>query len=194
MDTDKTFLNQRRMPVQARARATYSAILEAAAQLLERHGKRGFTANKVAERAGVSIGSFYQYFPNKDAILLAIAEREEADLPKRARPDDARETQTSALRGGIRAYINMLPDHPRTRKAALELVLQARGPVDVGREIDRRFDAAGAFAGLSSAERFVVSRAVVGVVQAAVLEEREDLTSADFEDCLVRLALGVMAM
>ena len=193
MDADKNVFNQRRMPVQARARATYSAILEAAAQLLERHGKRGFTANKVAERAGVSIGSLYQYFPNKDAILLAIAEREEADLHTRAQPDDARKPQTSALRRGIRAYINMLPDHPRTRKAALELVLQARGPIEVGRETDRRFDAAGAFAGLSNAERFVVSRAVVGVVQAAVLEEREDLASADFEDCLVRLALGVMA-
>ena len=67
---------QRRRPRQSRARATWDAILEAAAQVLERDGPAGFTTASVAERAGVSIGTLYQYFPDKQAILLAGAERE----------------------------------------------------------------------------------------------------------------------
>jgi AcrR family transcriptional regulator len=68
--------NQRRRPSQARSRATWEAIVEAAAQILERHGADGFNTNAVAERAGVSIGTLYQYFPDKRAILLAAARRE----------------------------------------------------------------------------------------------------------------------
>ncbi|HLK25692.1 MAG TPA: helix-turn-helix domain-containing protein [Caulobacteraceae bacterium] len=77
---------QRRSPKQARAKATVAAILEAAAQILERRGADGLTTNGVAERAGVSIGTLYQYFPDKHAILIAAAKRElaEATAPRRA--------------------------------------------------------------------------------------------------------------
>lgn len=67
---------QRRMPRQARAQATVDSILEAAAQVLQRGGHDAFNTNSVAERAGVSIGTLYQYFPDKDAILVAVAHRE----------------------------------------------------------------------------------------------------------------------
>ena len=66
---------QRRMPRQARAQATMDSILEAAAQVLQRSGVEGFNTNAVAERAGVSIGTLYQYFRDKDAILVAVARR-----------------------------------------------------------------------------------------------------------------------
>jgi len=62
-------------PKQARSRETFEAILRAAAQVFERSGYAGATTNRIAERAGVSIGSLYQYFANKDAILVALAER-----------------------------------------------------------------------------------------------------------------------
>jgi AcrR family transcriptional regulator len=68
--------NQRRRPRQARSRATWEAIVEAAAQILERDGAAAFNTNAVAERAGVSIGTIYQYFPDKQAILAAAAKRE----------------------------------------------------------------------------------------------------------------------
>jgi AcrR family transcriptional regulator len=70
--------NQRRRPKQARSRATCEAILEAASQIIERDGAAGFNTNRVAERAGVSIGTLYQYFPDKHAVLVAAAEREAA--------------------------------------------------------------------------------------------------------------------
>lgn len=74
--TDEPEDFQRRKPRQARSRVTYDSILEAAMQLLARDGAGRLTTNRVAERAGVSIGTLYQYFPDKAAILLAAARRE----------------------------------------------------------------------------------------------------------------------
>jgi len=68
-------LRPRRKPVQERSTATVEAIVEAAAQVFARHGYAAGTTNRIAERAGVSIGTLYQYFPNKDAILIALIER-----------------------------------------------------------------------------------------------------------------------
>ncbi len=68
--------NKRRIPHQARAAETVAAILEGATQVLEAGGSAGFTTNAVAERAGVSIGTLYQYFGDKNAVLRALAERE----------------------------------------------------------------------------------------------------------------------
>jgi AcrR family transcriptional regulator len=70
-------LAPRKVPRQPRARATYNTILEAAAHIIERHGLAGYNTNAVAERAGVSIGSLYQYFPNKDALMAALVERQQ---------------------------------------------------------------------------------------------------------------------
>jgi AcrR family transcriptional regulator len=60
-------LSPRARPSQARSRDTVEALLQAAAQVFECHGYAAGTTNRIAERAGVSIGSLYQYFPNKDA-------------------------------------------------------------------------------------------------------------------------------
>ena len=65
----------RRAPTQGRAHATVGVILEAAAQIFSEFGYAAGTTNRIAERAGVSVGSFYQYFPNKDAVLVALVER-----------------------------------------------------------------------------------------------------------------------
>ncbi|MGA0600413.1 helix-turn-helix domain-containing protein [Caulobacter sp. KR2-114] len=74
--TRKVEASQRRRPRQARSRATYDSILQAALEVLARDGAGRLTTNRVAERAGVSIGTLYQYFPDKTAILLAAARRE----------------------------------------------------------------------------------------------------------------------
>jgi AcrR family transcriptional regulator len=65
-------LDTRKVPRQARAVATVDAVLEAAALIIERDGYDGYTTNAVAQQAGVSIGSLYQYFPNKDALTRAL--------------------------------------------------------------------------------------------------------------------------
>jgi AcrR family transcriptional regulator len=65
-------LSSRKQPKQARSSRLVADILEAAVQVLSREGARRFTTARVAERAGISVGSLYQYFPNKEAILFRL--------------------------------------------------------------------------------------------------------------------------
>jgi AcrR family transcriptional regulator len=65
-------ISSRKQPKQARSEQLVSDILEAAAQVLARDGAHRFTTARVAEKAGVSVGSLYQYFPNKEAILFRL--------------------------------------------------------------------------------------------------------------------------
>jgi AcrR family transcriptional regulator len=64
----------RKRPKQERSQATVEAILTATTRILTEQGHAQFTTNRVAELAGVSIGSLYQYFPNKEALIVALAE------------------------------------------------------------------------------------------------------------------------
>jgi AcrR family transcriptional regulator len=66
-------LSYKKVPRQARAKVTVQAIIQASAQVLEEEGYAALTTNGVAERAGVSIGSVYEYFPGKEAIVAAVA-------------------------------------------------------------------------------------------------------------------------
>lgn len=70
----------RRRPQQARARFTVAAILEAAALVIDDVGWGRASTNRIAERAGVSIGSLYQYFPNKEAILASLHDAHHRDI------------------------------------------------------------------------------------------------------------------
>jgi AcrR family transcriptional regulator len=70
----------RRTPTQVRAAVTVEAILEAARELIARDGFKSLSTNTVARRAGVSVGSLYQYFPNKTSILGALIERHVAEV------------------------------------------------------------------------------------------------------------------
>jgi AcrR family transcriptional regulator len=65
----------RREPQQRRSRQTVEAVLEAVQRVLKRHGAEAVTTNRIAEAAGVSIGSLYQYFPDKQAIFTALHDR-----------------------------------------------------------------------------------------------------------------------
>lgn len=64
----------RKTPVQARSAVTVEAIAEATIQVLLSHGAERLTTTRVAERAGVSVGTLYQYYPNKQSLLFAVLE------------------------------------------------------------------------------------------------------------------------
>ena len=118
--TDKPKAFQRRRPKQARSQATYDSILEAAEQMLERDGPDGLNTNRIAERAGVSIGTLYQYFPDKAAILLATAQR------SLARPEDEISDPPKAL---IVALVRTLEELMGRGGAARAGRRRARGPI-----------------------------------------------------------------
>ena len=93
-------------------------ILEAAARVLELHGFEGFNTNAIAERAGVSIGSVYQYFRSKDALLSGLIEREVA--PLLAMGDKL--VQFSTFRAALRAYIDASVLHQMKRPQLARLI------------------------------------------------------------------------
>ena len=73
-------IQPRKQPRQARSQATFDAIIEACARLLRKGDYAAVTTNHVAARAGVSIGTLYEFFPNKEAIVAALTERRLASL------------------------------------------------------------------------------------------------------------------
>src|SRR4051812_33110337 len=68
-------LKPRKQPTQARSSATVAAILEATIQILLKDGAPQLTTTRVAERTGVSVGTIYQYFPHKQALLYAVLQQ-----------------------------------------------------------------------------------------------------------------------
>jgi len=118
----------RRRPRQERARFTVAAILEAAAEVIDDVGWDRASTNRIAERAGVSIGSLYQYFPNKEAILAQLEEHHRtavhgvvaAALDRLAEPTVAVDT---ALRALFDDLIELHRDNP-----VLTRVLSTRVP------------------------------------------------------------------
>ncbi|MFM7506714.1 MAG: TetR/AcrR family transcriptional regulator [Rubrivivax sp.] len=76
-------LRQRKAPRQQRSNDTVETLLAAAARVLERESLAGFNTNRVAEVAGVSVGSLYQYFPNKSALIAALIDRHQSALAER---------------------------------------------------------------------------------------------------------------
>jgi AcrR family transcriptional regulator len=74
MPADSVALQRRRIPSQGRAQLTVNSIVQAAQQLLDEDGPQALTTRRIAERAGVSIGSLYQYFPNREAIVVQLFE------------------------------------------------------------------------------------------------------------------------
>ncbi len=73
-------IEPRKLPRQVRAQATVDAILDATARILEREGLPSLNTNHIAETAGISVGSLYQYFPTKNAILTVIIRRKRQEL------------------------------------------------------------------------------------------------------------------
>jgi AcrR family transcriptional regulator len=118
-DRQRTQITSRKKPQQARSSDLVAAILEAAIQVLSREGAARFTTTRVAERAGVSVGSIYQYFPNKAAILFRLQSdewRETSDM-LRATLVDASRPPLERLRRLVHAFVRSECDEAAMRVA-----------------------------------------------------------------------------
>ncbi len=131
----------RRSPRQKRARLTHRAILEAAATVIDEIGWDKASTNRIAERAGVSIGSLYQYFGNKEAILAALREEHRKEVHVVVglaldRLDDPAVPVEEALRGLFEEMIGLHNDNPVLTRVLADEVPQSIGGQDVGEESD----------------------------------------------------------
>ena len=131
MASPDTATSPRKAPRQARAQATYDAILEAAARILETDGLGALNTNAVAARAGISVGSLYQYFPSKEAILSELLLRERQRLCVDLEVVRAG-SETLDIGEAVRAFLSSAVAHQLQRPAlarALEYV-EALLPLD----------------------------------------------------------------
>lgn len=125
-DRPRAQISSRKQPKQARSTELVAAILEAAAQVLAREGAQRFTTARVAEKAGVSVGSVYQYFPNKAAILFRLQSdewRQTTDLLRDILEDRAR-PPLDRLRALVHAFIRSECD-----EAAMRVALNDAAPL-----------------------------------------------------------------
>ncbi|WJV26445.1 MULTISPECIES: TetR family transcriptional regulator [Pseudomonas] len=112
-------VSSRKAPKQARSTELVAAILEAATQVLAREGAQRFTTARVAEKAGVSIGSLYQYFPNKAAILFRLQSDEWQQTTQMLRSilEDLGKAPLERLRVLVRVFIQSECEEARMRVA-----------------------------------------------------------------------------
>lgn len=100
---------ERRRPTQRRAQQTFDIVLDAVGRVLKRYGVAGVTTNRIAVAAGVSIGSVYQYFPDKRAIFMALHERHVEEISRLVERVLVQEA-SSSLEDFVRALFEALVD------------------------------------------------------------------------------------
>ncbi len=124
----------RKRPTQDRAKATVDAILRATAHILKTKGYEGCSTNAVARRAGVSIGSLYQYFPSKEALVVALAEEHaqhgyELLLQSVREAGEKQRSLVETVRHYISAMVRMHTDDSELHRVLMEQV----GSIHAGR-------------------------------------------------------------
>jgi AcrR family transcriptional regulator len=144
-------LKPRKSPTQGRATQTVEAILESAAHILETEGFDGYNTTAIAVRAGVSIGSLYQYFGNKDGIVMALIAVANGRLltaissaAALSDPNTAMDAMISAavdhqLRRPRLAQILDLEEHRLYRSAARDDMLSSRLHLEVLEVVERLY-------------------------------------------------------
>lgn len=120
-------LARRKTPRQSRAQYTVEVLLEAAALVLEEGGLAAFNTNAVAQRAGASIGTLYQYFPGKDALTLALLQREEGKFREAA----AAAAAMPDWRQAMARFIAVCADQQLSRPNLARLLDQEEGRPDM---------------------------------------------------------------
>lgn len=190
-------LTPRKQPVQKRSVATVAAILEGAAQVLERHGTDGFTTNAIAKRAGVSIGTLYQYYPDKNAVAAALSRAVRAALVERI-ANAVEGARGLPLREGLRllATVALQADAERPRFArALDALEDHLGLYEEGAVINSEMTAQGVrflktkIKGFSAAELTAAADDMIAIARA--LADAEMRRNAVLGDDLVERVVSL---
>jgi AcrR family transcriptional regulator len=193
----------RKQPRQQRSQATVEAILDATARVLCTTGYDRASTNRVALAAGVSVGSLYQYFPSKEALVAALVERHVAQMTHLVKTKLA-EVASAPLAVAVRTMIDaMFAAHavdPRLHKVLIEQVPRVgrlEQVVGVEREVEalvaalleaRRGDLRPPPARLKPAA-FVLCHVVEAVTHAAVLAELREPRTREVASELTEMVL-----
>jgi AcrR family transcriptional regulator len=196
----------RKSPTQQRSQLTVAALLKATAHILVKEGYESASTNRIAEAAGVSIGSLYQYFPSKEALVAAVVDRHMQEMMQllRAAVDRVREQPVEvATRELVRVMIDAHRVDPRLHRVLVEQVPRV-GRLENIRAIDR--EAYALIRAYLEAHRdelrvadldvasFVCVATVEALTHAAVVNRPDVLSdkSGVFTDEVTRLVVGYL--
>lgn len=203
-----TSSSPRRQPTQARSQQTINTIFEATADVLVREGEDHLTTNRIAERAGVSIGTLYQYFSTREAIVAAMMDRHrlEAMAAMEQQLTKLRQTNPPArlvLKAFVHLYVQTFaPTDPRMR-AVMQLAWKLDNHVDLAHSQREAAERVSMWLqqidhpevrAPSPALAFVLTRSLSGSVRAAMLEQSSLLDSAIFETELERVCWAILSI
>ena len=196
----------RKSPTQQRSQLTVAALLKATAHILVKEGYESASTNRIAEAAGVSIGSLYQYLPSKEALVAAVVDRHMQEMMQllRAAVDRVREQPVEvATRELVRVMIDAHRVDPRLHRVLVEQVPRV-GRLENIRAIDR--EAYALIRAYLEAHRdelrvadldvasFVCVATVEALTHAAVVNRPDVLSdkSGVFADEVTRLVVGYL--
>ena len=181
-------------------------LFEAATRILASEGEAGFTTNRIAERAGFSIGTLYQYFPSKEAIVVALVRRHRDRVLREL--DVMLERCVNGEFGAehaLRLYIRQIVDAFGRGQKAQRLLARLGWQLDAPQAIVAAMDDGAAriraaLARLDDPELqvpdeptlYMLTRAVIGAVRSAAVEESAMLDDPRFEEALFRMVWGLL--
>lgn len=201
----RTRITVRKQPVQQRAQLLCKSLLDATAAILVRHGYEGLSTNRVAEEAGVSVGSLYQYFPNKESLVAALIERW-SDSVMKTLSDQFLAVREESIEAAVEALVQATLDTSRINVKLHRILLQQVPHVQASPALTafhrRMIDIVSSWLDLHrdklevtdvhmAAELLVI--ALSGLSDHALLDRPELLDSTVFVRHLCRLVLGYLA-
>lgn len=195
--------SRRRMPTQARAQHTRALILEAAIRLLEQRGLRAFSTNLLADASGFSVGTIYQYFANKRAVLDAVAQHERQRRHAHMLQILAQHKPLlERIRLAMRTELHAFDGRQRALRIVFEHIRDGDSPGDIDGTLALLADqlVAGGIRDdaqrpirLSSLDAFVLTQAVAGVVRATLSRDARHRLAPALEDAITSLIAGFLA-
>ena len=205
MQGRRTRTGARKQPKQERARATVEAILTATARILVRDGFERASTNRIAEEAGVSVGSLYQYFPNKESLVAALMDRHVDEMHVIVKGKLSR-VRSLPLRRAARELVElMIRAHavePKLHRVFAEQVPRV-GLLARITGLERRLEnmTRTILEGMNERVRpqnldvaaFIVTQTVDALTHAAVLYRPDKLASEEFVDEVVELVVRYLA-
>ncbi len=195
----------RKVPKQDRSRETVEAILGATALVLKREGYDRASTRRVAETAGVSIGSLYQYFPNKESLVVALYERHLWGLISAFRSNfeqSARSPLPQAVRALVGAALELHAVDPELHRVLVEQIPRSGRPEPEGELEARILGMVRAFLEQRRAEiaprnlnlaAFVVVETVEALTHAAVLDHPSYLEKGELAEEISILVLSYLS-
>ncbi|MBB5049932.1 AcrR family transcriptional regulator [Rhodopseudomonas rhenobacensis] len=192
----------RKSPIQGRAKQTVATILEATARILTEEGSERLTTNHLARRAGFSIGTIYQYFPNREAIVLALVERQRAEVERRVKAvlaggeDAGPEARIAQI---VRTLHQAFAVHRAPQRRLVQALLRLAAtqgiptpPDTVARAIFTIWRDAKGGRAPGESDVFVLTQSLFETLRQATLQSSPLLGTVDFEEALLRMVFGCL--